>query len=204
MKQTIRLNEAQLHKLVVEAVKRVLKNFDDPEDFHEFNANAERSVIKNRPIIDKRHKILSGHDTEPDKTETPNGSVKPKHRVMCPDCGKEKILFQTEKEAQRFLDFNMDAVNPDGTREMRVYFCPACRGFHLSSHKYRGGSKTKRMVGELEKTPANLAQKLCDEMEQKGVNSMRSVDEFLGNAQVSPEVKKLARKSYLRKLSHRN
>ena len=70
MKQTIRLNEAQLHKLVVEAVKRVLKNFDDPEDFHEFNANAERSVIKNRPIIDKRHKILSGHDTEPDKTET--------------------------------------------------------------------------------------------------------------------------------------
>lgn len=206
MKQTIKLNESQLNEIITEAVKRVLKNFNDPDfnDFEEFNANADRNIIKNRPIIDKRHKILSGHDTEPDKTQSPNGSIKPKHRVMCPDCGKEKILFPTEKEAQRFLDFNMDAVNPDGTREMRVYFCPSCRGFHISSHRYRGGSRTKSILSNLEKTPQKLAQKLCDEMEQNGVSSIRQLTDFLENAPASLAVKKIARRLYLQKLTKKN
>lgn len=73
--------------------------------------------------------------------------MKPKNRVMCPDCGRAKMLFETEKEANTFLKFNMDAVNPDGTRTMRVYYCPACCGYHISSHEYTGdGKKTERLI----------------------------------------------------------
>lgn len=66
---------------------------------------------------------------------------------MCPDCGKQKMLFETEKQAQNFLKFNEEAVNPDGTREMRVYYCPACCGYHISSHKYLGsGRATEKLI----------------------------------------------------------
>ena len=70
-----------------------------------------------------------------------------KSRVMCPDCGKQKMLFETEKQAATFLKFNEEAVNPDGTREMRVYYCPACCGYHISSHEYKGSGKaTDRLI----------------------------------------------------------
>ena len=73
--------------------------------------------------------------------------MKPKNRIMCPDCGRQKMLFETEKEAQTFLKFNGDAVNPDGKREMRVYYCPACCGYHISSHNYKGNNtRTDKLI----------------------------------------------------------
>ena len=70
-----------------------------------------------------------------------------KSRVMCPDCGKQKMLFESEKKANTFLKFNEEEVNPDGTREMRVYYCPACCGYHISSHEYNGdGRSTDRLI----------------------------------------------------------
>ncbi len=70
-----------------------------------------------------------------------------KCRVMCPDCGRQKMLFETEKEAATFLKFNGEEVNPDGTRKMRVYYCPACCGYHISSHEYKGsGRATDRLI----------------------------------------------------------
>ena len=31
---------------------------------------------------------------------------KPKNRVLCPDCGREKMLFETEKKAKLFIEYN--------------------------------------------------------------------------------------------------
>ena len=75
--------------------------------------------------------------------------MKPKkNRIMCPDCGKPKILFKTEKEANTFLKFNMNEVNPKGDKTMRVYYCPACCGYHISSHKYKGDNKSTEHLVE--------------------------------------------------------
>ena len=67
---------------------------------------------------------------------------------MCPDCGRQKLLFETEKKAQTFIKFNGDELNPDGTRELRPYYCPACCGYHVSSKPYRGSyeGRTERML----------------------------------------------------------
>ena len=97
--------------------------------------------------------------------------MKPKNRVMCPDCGRPKMLFETEKKAQNFLKFNMDEVNPNGTRTMRVYYCPACCGYHISSHEYNGDNlNTDRLIARYNETLTGKkdvtieAIKLCDEL----------------------------------------
>ncbi len=73
--------------------------------------------------------------------------MKPKNRVMCPDCGRSKMLFETEKKAENFLKFNGNEVNPKGDRTMRVYYCPACCGYHISSHVYKGdNTKTDKLI----------------------------------------------------------
>lgn len=60
---------------------------------------------------------------------------KPKNRIMCPDCGRAKMLFETEAKAKNFIKFNGDVIYHDG--ELRVYFCPACGGYHISSKEYK-------------------------------------------------------------------
>lgn len=66
---------------------------------------------------------------------------------MCPDCGRQKMLFETEKQALDFLKYNGEDVNPDGSKEMKVYYCPACCGYHISSHEYKGhGTATDKLI----------------------------------------------------------
>lgn len=61
-------------------------------------------------------------------------TMKPKNRVMCPDCGKPKMLFETERKANDFIRWNGDSL--DKTHNvLRAYYCPSCCGWHIS-HKY--------------------------------------------------------------------
>ena len=71
---------------------------------------------------------------------------KPKNRIMCPDCGRAKILFETESKAKNFIKFNGNDIHHDG--ELRVYFCPACGGYHISSKEYKKNydSNTDKLI----------------------------------------------------------
>ena len=69
---------------------------------------------------------------------------KPKNRIMCPDCGKQKILFESESKANNFIKWNKnDIENGD---KLRVYYCSACCGWHISHQKYH-----KDMEGRTDK-----------------------------------------------------
>ena len=57
---------------------------------------------------------------------------KPKNRIYCPDCGKEKMLFETEDKANRFIKFNSNDITHG--ESLRAYYCIACGGYHIS-HK---------------------------------------------------------------------
>lgn len=59
-----------------------------------------------------------------------------KNRVMCPDCGRQKMLFETERKAQDFIKWNGDDIWTGG-KELRVYYCPSCCGYHISHHEHR-------------------------------------------------------------------
>ena len=71
---------------------------------------------------------------------------KPKNRIMCPDCGRAKMLFESEAKAKNFIKFNGDDIHHDG--ELRVYFCPACGGYHISSKEYKKNydSNTDKLI----------------------------------------------------------
>lgn len=55
-----------------------------------------------------------------------------KCRIMCPDCGRAKMQFNTEKEAQLFIKFNGGDIS-DNVEELRVYYCTSCCCYHISS-----------------------------------------------------------------------
>lgn len=59
---------------------------------------------------------------------------KPKNRIMCPDCGRQKMLFESETKANNFIKWNKDEI-PYGDK-LRAYFCSACCGWHISHQKF--------------------------------------------------------------------
>lgn len=70
-----------------------------------------------------------------------------RNRVMCPDCGKSKLQFETEKKAQDFIRWNgSELKRQDGN--LRPYYCPACCCWHIShKQKYDGiDQRTDRMI----------------------------------------------------------
>ena len=76
---------------------------------------------------------------------------KPKNRVLCPDCGREKMLFETEKKANLFIEYNWELLT-DNKDKLRIYYCPACCGYHISSHKYKGDNRnTERLINNYNK-----------------------------------------------------
>lgn len=58
-----------------------------------------------------------------------------KCRIMCPDCGRAKMQFSTEKAAQLFIKFNGADIS-DNVEELRVYYCNACCCYHISSKPF--------------------------------------------------------------------
>ena len=73
---------------------------------------------------------------------------------MCPDCGRPKMLFETERKAMDFIKWNGDEINvPDGYT-LRVYYCPSCCGYHISHQKYWRGydNSTKRLLDAYQTT----------------------------------------------------
>lgn len=67
---------------------------------------------------------------------------------MCPDCGKPKMLFSTEKEAQNFIKWNSSEMEHGQT--LRPYYCPACCGYHISHKKHYTGfdNRTDHMIND--------------------------------------------------------
>jgi predicted RNA-binding Zn-ribbon protein involved in translation (DUF1610 family) len=73
---------------------------------------------------------------------------KPKNRVMCPDCGRQKILFESESKANNFIKWNKDEI--ENGDKLRSYYCPACCGWHISHQKFH-----KDMEGRTDKLIEN-------------------------------------------------
>lgn len=64
-----------------------------------------------------------------------------KNRVWCPGCRSPRMLFQTEKEAERFIKFNGSDII-DNVSKLRVYFCEGCGGYHITSHAKKDVKRT--------------------------------------------------------------
>ena len=76
---------------------------------------------------------------------------KPKNRIMCPDCGRSKILFDSEAKANNFIKYN--AENLENGDKLRAYYCPACCGWHVTHQEYHPNmdGKTEQLINEYNK-----------------------------------------------------
>lgn len=81
--------------------------------------------------------------------------MRPTNRIMCPDCGKPKMLFETERKANDFIKWNGDELEHGS--ELRAYYCPSCCGWHIShqKYKYKYDNSTKRLIGAFERSGKN-------------------------------------------------
>lgn len=67
--------------------------------------------------------------------------------VMCADIWRSKMLFPTKEKAEGFIKYNGYKIIEDPSK-LRVYFCPSCCGYHISSHKKTktDDSRTDNMI----------------------------------------------------------
>jgi ribosomal protein S27E len=97
-----------------------------------------------------------------------------KNKVFCYDCGRQKMLFETEVKAQAFMRFNNEEIESvNGYAPIRSYFCNVCGGWHLTSKMGEAyiSPKTEKILEEYE-TAKRLreerkAQKLIQEKKKE-------------------------------------
>jgi hypothetical protein len=125
-------------------------------------------------------------------------SMKPtKNRVFCKDCGRSKMLFETEKKADTFLRFNSDEIEEEaGYKPERCYFCTYCGGWHVTSKKELAvKSRTEKILDlyeqEKEKKALAKAQQKVLKREQKALFLAKKMEEeALIHAQKVEDLKK--------------
>ena len=70
--------------------------------------------------------------------------MKPSKRIYCRECGRSKLLFETEQKALRFIKFNADENEAEtGRKRERAYYCECCGGWHTTSMKNKPHSLTR-------------------------------------------------------------
>ena len=74
-----------------------------------------------------------------------------KNKYYCKDCGRTKMLFETEKKAANFIAFNQEKISQESEyAPQRSYFCLFCGGWHITSIKEEfGKSKNEKLLEQL-------------------------------------------------------
>ena len=100
-------------------------------------------------------------------------NMKPtKSRVLCPDCGKMKAVFDSEKAALKFIEYNTkDIIESGGYAPQRAYYCDLCCGWHVTSRRYHNHKTINRVALdrciEFEKTKKERAERLKLQQKQE-------------------------------------
>ena len=98
-----------------------------------------------------------------------------KNRIMCPDCGRPKMQFESERKAQDFIKYNADDFE-NGGESLRAYYCNACCCWHISHKQYWSGYGKE------------LDNKIESFKQQKG-NSGKRLDKLIRSSSIEPAVR---------------
>lgn len=94
--------------------------------------------------------------------------AQPKNRYYCHSCRRPKLLFKTEKSADRFIKFNSEEmIETTGLAPVRSYYCQLCCGWHVTSNS------SLELGEKLNKRDSNLIGKI-----DRQINKKRKVEEI--------------------------
>lgn len=109
-----------------------------------------------------------------------------KNRYFCPQSGRIKMKFETEKKAENFIKFNSSEIDT-GDAKLRVYYCTTCGGYHITKAKLsRFYIEKDRKQGS--NTSDIQAQDLYDSLKKKYKNKRSAIKE-VENQNIDKEVK---------------
>ena len=125
------------------------------------------------------------------------------NRVMCPDCGRAKMLFKNESKANNFIKWNGNKLNAYGG-VLRPYYCPACCGWHIThkEHNEEYDHRTEKLINaynrlkNIEKIEVVSKEKILI-----NVNDVELAEEVWKT--IPQEIKEKLSKTYLKKLCHK-
>ena len=122
--------------------------------------------------------------------------MKPNNRVMCPDCIRPKMLFETERKAENFIKWN--AAEMKHGESLRAYYCPACCGWHISHQEHRDDYEvqTRNLVAAYNRSISLHGKKKIDRLiheENYDAEARRIFDDLPEEVQHAP-FKKAVRK----------
>ena len=84
-----------------------------------------------------------------------------KNKPICADCGKPKMVFETEKKAQNFIKYNgNDILKENQTiNDIRVYYCPSCCAYHISTKPFKENYnyRTEKLIESYKRYNTNKA-----------------------------------------------
>lgn len=112
-----------------------------------------------------------------------------KNKVYCKDCGRTKMLFDTEKKANNFIAFNQEEIREEsGYAPQRSYFCLFCGGWHITSIKEEiGKSKKEELLEQLLIEKANKKEKTTSEKSK--INHAENRDKLF--LEIESKIKKM-------------
>lgn len=109
-----------------------------------------------------------------------------KNRYFCPQSGRVKMKFDTEKKAENFIKFNKKEIDTGGL-ELRAYYCATCGGYHITK------SKLSRFYIEKDRKQGSQssdiqAQDIYDSLKKKYKNKREAIKD-VESRDVDKEVK---------------
>ncbi|MFZ1322169.1 MAG: hypothetical protein WAT71_11495 [Ignavibacteria bacterium] len=104
-----------------------------------------------------------------------------KNKVYCKDCGRSKMVFESEKKANTFIMFNSEDIESEsGYSPNRSYHCILCDGWHVTSRNDNLNikSRTERVIElytekkELEKEKGREKQLAINKRKKEELNKI--------------------------------
>lgn len=94
-----------------------------------------------------------------------------KSRRFCPDCGKMKIVFDSEGAANKFIEYNSEEIKNEGGRgyaPTHAYYCDVCCGWHVT-HRigFKGRTPIRKAIDfavSIQRDKKSVREKYWDSM----------------------------------------
>lgn len=116
--------------------------------------------------------------------------MKPRNnKPFCPDCGRPKMRFETEKKALNFIKYNGNDILKHGQTidQIRVYYCPSCCAYHITTKPYKASYdfNTDRLIKAYKQSTSAAKRIVYNNLNDRDDEVIREIQKQATEASVS-------------------